>query len=131
VARAPAAKVEAVVVEAVRKLMGHDAPVDSAKLILAHFRKVEVGGDGIAITLRGEGQDSDEEEHAPVVLTVAWSKTAPRRHREVITPKGSTLGEIRPIGGEARRSNCAGAALALRGRGGHGGDQRNCGKRGL
>jgi hypothetical protein len=55
VARAPAAKVEFVVIEAVgvRKQIGHDAPVDNAKLILAHVCKIEMRGDGIAITLRG------------------------------------------------------------------------------
>jgi hypothetical protein len=101
VARAPAAKVEAVVVEAVRKHIGYDSPVDNAK-ILAHVRKVEVRGGEIAITLRAEDQDSDDVEHVPVILTVPWSKAAPTRHREVITPEGSTPGEIRPIRGDSR-----------------------------
>jgi site-specific DNA recombinase len=102
VARASATKVEAVVIEAVRRQIGHDAPVDNAKLILAHVHRVEVREGEIVITLRSEGQDSDDEEHAPVVLTAAWSKTAPTRHREVITPEGSTPGETRPIRGDSR-----------------------------
>jgi site-specific DNA recombinase len=102
VSRVPAAKVEAVVIEAVRKHVGHDAPVDNAKLILAHAQKVEVRRGEIVIKLRRDRQETDDDEHAPVILTVPWSKTAPTRLREVITPEGSTRGEIRPIRGDSR-----------------------------
>jgi site-specific DNA recombinase len=102
VARAPAVKVEAVVIETVRKHIGHDAPDDKTKLIVAHVRKVTVGRSEIAVTLRREDQDSDDGEHAPVVLTALWSKTALTRHREVITTEGSTGREMRPIRGDSR-----------------------------
>jgi len=48
VALAPAARAEAVVIEAVRKHIRHEALVDNAKLILVHVRKVEVRGEGVA-----------------------------------------------------------------------------------
>jgi hypothetical protein len=88
----------------------------NARLIQAHVRKVEVRRGGIAVTVRSEGEDSDDDEHAPVVLTVTWSKTAPTRYREVITPEGSTRGEIRPIRGDTRAklvTAIARATLAL------------------
>jgi hypothetical protein len=78
VLRASAIKVEAAVIEAVRGYIGYDALVDDAKLILAHVCEVEVRRGEIAITLRGERQDSDDEEHDPVGLTISWSKTAPQ-----------------------------------------------------
>jgi site-specific DNA recombinase len=40
-------------------------------------------------------------EHAPVLLTVPWSKTARSRHRKVIAPEGSG-GETLPIRTETR-----------------------------
>jgi hypothetical protein len=41
-ARVPAAKVEAVIVEAVRRHVGPDAPVDTTELITTHVRQIEV-----------------------------------------------------------------------------------------
>jgi site-specific DNA recombinase len=102
VSRVPAAKIEAIVVEAVRNVVGSDAPADNAVLISMHVGKVEVRRAEVVVSLRSDDQDSDDSEHAPVVLTVPWSKAARARHREVMAPQGSTAGETRPIRAETR-----------------------------
>jgi site-specific DNA recombinase len=101
VSRVPAAKVEAIVVEAVRKNVGPDAPADNAQLILNHVGKVEVGRAEMAVSLRNDDQALDDGEHDPVVLTLRLSKTAHIRHRKVIAPQGSLV-EARPIRVETR-----------------------------
>jgi site-specific DNA recombinase len=100
--RVPAAKVEAVVVEAVRKKVGPDAPADNAELISARVGKVEVRRAEVVVSLRSDDRDSDDRESAHVVLTLPWSKTARTRHRRVIAPEGFTEGQTRPIRVEAR-----------------------------
>ncbi len=102
VSRVPAAKVEAVVVEAARKHLGSDAPADNAKLISMYVGKVEVRQAEVVVSLQCDAQDSDDEEHPPVVLTAPWSKAARASHREVITPEGTTAGPTRPIRLESR-----------------------------
>jgi site-specific DNA recombinase len=99
VSRVPAGKVEAVVVEAIRKHNGSEALADNADLISAHVGKVEVKRAEIVVSLQSDDQDSDRGEHAPVVLTLPWSKTAQTRHRKVIAPEGSAE-EPRPIRAE-------------------------------
>ena len=42
VARVPAAKVEGVIVDAVRRHIGHDAPTDNTELIATYVRRIEV-----------------------------------------------------------------------------------------
>jgi site-specific DNA recombinase len=78
VARVPAAKVEAVVVDAVRRHIGSDAPIDNAEPISTYVNRIEVRRAEIAISLRGEEHASDDGEDGPPVLTVPWGKTAHR-----------------------------------------------------
>src|SRR5271169_1083192 len=54
VTRVPAAKVEAVVLDAVRRHIGDDAPSDDADLISTHVRRIEVRRTAIAILLLNE-----------------------------------------------------------------------------
>jgi hypothetical protein len=75
VARVPAAKIEAVIVDALRRHIGSDAPVDNAELITAYARQIEVRPTEIAISLLGEGHASEDEKDNPLILTVL--------HREV------------------------------------------------
>jgi site-specific DNA recombinase len=102
VSRVPAAKVEAIVVEAVRKHVGPDDPSDNAELILMHVGKVEVRRAEVVVSLRSDDQESDDAEHVPVVLTLPWSKAARARHRDVIAAEGSTGGEALLIRAETR-----------------------------
>jgi site-specific DNA recombinase len=102
VSRVPAATVEAIVVEALRKHLGSDATADNADLISEHAGKVEVRRAAVVVSLRSDDQDSDDGERAPVVLTLPWSKAARARHREFVAPEGATKGETRPIRVETR-----------------------------
>jgi hypothetical protein len=90
VARVPAAEVEAVIVEAVRRHLGPDAPVDNAKLITMHVDRIVVKRTEIAISFLSEDLASDDDEDGPIVLTVPWSKSPHRRRRDVIIPEGSS-----------------------------------------
>jgi site-specific DNA recombinase len=97
VARVPAAKFEAVVLDAVRRHIGPDAPVDNTELITTHVRRIEVRRTEIAIALLNEENASEDEQGAPLVLTVPWSKTPRRRHRDVIAPEGPPRTQVLPI----------------------------------
>jgi site-specific DNA recombinase len=101
VTRVPAAKVEAVIVDAVRRHIGHDAPIDNTELITTYVRKIEVRRTEIAISLRSEDRASDGGEDPPV-LSVPWSKTPHRRHRDVIAPEGPPRTQALPIRSDTR-----------------------------
>jgi hypothetical protein len=94
VARVPAAKIEAVVLEAVRRHIGDDAPTDTTELIVTHVRRIEVRRTEITISLMNEGNASEDEQDNPLVLTVPWSKT----------PIGAIATSLLPKAGPARRA---------------------------
>jgi site-specific DNA recombinase len=56
----------------------------------------------IAISLLSENYATDDGNDNPFVLTVPWSKTPHRRHRDVIVPKGSSPAEALPIRSDTR-----------------------------
>jgi hypothetical protein len=89
VARVPAAKIEAAIVDAVRRHLGPDAPNDDAELISTCVWRIEVRRTEIVISLLGEDRGSEDGKDDPPFLTVPWSKTPHRRHRDVIVPGGS------------------------------------------
>ena len=121
VTRVPAAKIEAVVADALRRQIGHDAPVDNTELITTYVRQIEVRPTEIAISLLSEDHASEGESDNPLVLIVPWSKTPQRRHRDVIVPEGSSPAKALPIRSDtraqARHRDCAGTTVALRDRG--------------
>jgi site-specific DNA recombinase len=84
-------------VDAVRQHIGSDAPIDNKELISTHVNRIEVRRTEIAISLRGEEHASEDGEDRPPVLTVPWGKTAHRRHRDIIVPKGASRAKIPPI----------------------------------
>jgi hypothetical protein len=88
VTRVPAAKIENVIVEAVRQHVGFDAPGDDAELITNHVHHIAVRRTEIAISLVREDEAGDTLN--PAVLMVPWSKTPHRRHRDVIVPEGAS-----------------------------------------
>jgi site-specific DNA recombinase len=102
VTRVPAAKVEAVVLDAVRSHVGHDATIGNTELITTHVRRIEVRRAGIAISLPSQGNATDEGNDNPFVLTLPWSKTPHRRQRDVIVPEGSFPAEALPIRSDTR-----------------------------
>jgi site-specific DNA recombinase len=95
----PAAKVEAVIVDSVRRHIGHDAPIDNTEMITTNVRHIEVRRTEIVISLMSE-EDASEDD--PLILTVPWSKTPHRRHRDVIVPEGSSRAEALPIRSDTR-----------------------------
>ena len=102
VARVPAAKIEAVIVDALRRHIGPDAPVDNTELITTYVRQIEVRRTGIAISLSSEDNASEDGNDNPVVLTVPSSKTRHRRHRDVIAPEASSRTQVLPIRSDTR-----------------------------
>jgi hypothetical protein len=62
VARVPAAKIEAVIVEAVRRHIGPDAPVGNSELITTYVRRIEVRRTEIAISLLREATPEGRKE---------------------------------------------------------------------
>src|SRR5262249_39365708 len=96
------AKIEAAIVDAVRRHIGPDAPSDDAELISTCVRRIDVRRTEIVISLLGEDRGSeDDERDDPPFLTVPWSKTPHRRHRDVIVPEGSLQTPL-PIRSNAR-----------------------------
>jgi hypothetical protein len=61
VARLPAAKIEAVALDAVRRHIGPDAPADNTELITTYVRQIEVRRTEIAISLMSGDHASEEE----------------------------------------------------------------------
>jgi hypothetical protein len=104
VPRVPATKIEAVVADSVRRHIGHDAPIGNTELITTHVRQIEVRPTEIAISLSSQVHVTDDGSDNPLVLTVPWSKTPYRRHRDVIVPEGSSPAEARPIRSDTRSS---------------------------
>jgi site-specific DNA recombinase len=102
VARVPAAKVEAVVLDAVRRHIGPDTPIDTTELITTYVRQIEVRRTEIAISLLNEDNASEDEQGTPLVLTVPWSKTPHRRHRDVIAPEDPSRTQALPIRSDTR-----------------------------
>jgi site-specific DNA recombinase len=101
VARIPAAKIEAAIVDAVRRHIGPDAPSDDRELVPAHVGRIEVRQTEIAISLVRDDHASDGDK-TPSVVTVPWSKTLLRPRRDIIVPEGSSPTDARPIRSESR-----------------------------
>jgi site-specific DNA recombinase len=102
VTRVPAAEVEAIIVEAVRRHVGPDAPVDTTELIATHVRQIEVRRTEIVISLLSDDRATGDEKNDPLILTVPWSKTPHRRHRDVIAPEGASRTPVLPIRSDTR-----------------------------
>ena len=88
--------------DAVRRHIGNDAPVDNAELIPTYVNRIEVRPTEIAISLPTQDHATDDGNDNPFVLTVPWSKTPHRRHRDVIVPEGSSPAEALPIRSDTR-----------------------------
>jgi site-specific DNA recombinase len=101
VARVPAAKIEAVILDALRRHIGHNAPIDDMELITTYVRQIEVRRTEIVISL-SEDQAPEDEGGNPPVLAVPWSKTPQRRRRDVIAPEGPSRTQVLPIRSDTR-----------------------------
>jgi DNA invertase Pin-like site-specific DNA recombinase len=101
VARVPASKIEATIIDVVRQHVGPNAPSYDTELISTYVRRIEVGRSEITISLLGQDHPDDEKSD-PLTLTVPWSKAPHRRQRELIVPERSSQAEARPIRSDTR-----------------------------
>jgi site-specific DNA recombinase len=101
VARVPAAKIEAAIVDAVRGHIRLDAPSDDAELITTRVHRIEVRRTEIAITLLSDDRTSDDDA-VPSVIAVPWSKPPHRRRRDVIVLEGASPAAVLPIRADVR-----------------------------
>ena len=93
---APAAEIEATVVEAVREHLDPSVPIDDRSLVDTHVARVEVRPEQLVIQL-AEARDL-----AGTALHVPWHKTPPRRRREILLPACVAREHARPIRSETR-----------------------------
>jgi hypothetical protein len=75
---------------------------DNTELITTYVLQIEVGWTEIAISLPSEDDAPEDEKDNPLVLTVPWSKTPHRRHRDVIAPEGALRTQVLPIRSDTR-----------------------------
>jgi site-specific DNA recombinase len=101
VARVPATKIEATIVEAVRGRIGPDAPSDDTELISAYVHRIEVRRTEIAVTLLSQDHASNDDTTTSL-LVVPWSKTPHRRRRDVIALEGASPTAVHPIRADVR-----------------------------
>src|SRR5262249_50929487 len=101
VARVPAAKVEAAIVDAIRGHIGLDAPGEDAELITAYVHRIEVRRTEIAITLLSQDHTSDGDATRSD-LAVPWSKPPHRRRRDVIPLEGGSPAAVLSIRADVR-----------------------------
>jgi hypothetical protein len=93
----PAAKVEAVVLDAVRRHIGHDAPIDNTELLTTYVRQIEVRRTEIAISLRSEDQASeDEKDNLPAGLDLGQPLPSARDSGNELDP-GCRSGSQEPV----------------------------------
>ena len=102
ITRVPAPKVEAIIVDAVRRHIGPEAPADDTELLTTYVQRIEVRRTEIAIWLLRQDHASEGEMTNPLVLTVPWSKAPHRRHRDVIAPEGPSQTQVPPIRSDTR-----------------------------
>ena len=125
VRRVPAAEIETLVGQAVRKHLGDPASGSDRDLISSHVVRVEVQADQLAVELkaakRGRTRDGTSPHHESAeqgaqctVLRIPWRKTSSKRCREIIVPKSPAAQDARPIRAETRAKLVASIARGRR-----------------
>jgi site-specific DNA recombinase len=100
VRRVPAAEVEALVIDAVRKRLKNSSTADR-DLINNRVARVEVQAKRLAIKLARKGDQQINSKTDNSAFYIPWKKNTLRRRREVIVPASSGL-DVRPIRSETR-----------------------------
>ena len=108
--RVPAVEIEAIVAKAIREQLGLPSGSDNRDLVAAHVEGVRVYSDRITIVMNQSRLESSvtseddaiEDLAAAVTLTVPWTKTSTKRHREIIVPEGGSDRRVRPPRAETR-----------------------------
>jgi hypothetical protein len=99
------------IVDSLRRHIGDDTPIDTIELITTYVRRIEVRRSEIAISLLSKENASVDEGGTPLILTVPWSKTSHRRHRDVIAPEGPSRTQVLPIRSDTRTKLVTAIAL--------------------
>jgi site-specific DNA recombinase len=119
VRRVPAAEIEALVGQAVRKHLGDPASGSDRNLISSHVVRVEVQADQLAVELKAAKRgrihhESAEQGAQCTVLCIPWRKTPSKRCREIIVPRSPAPQDARPIRAETRAKLVASIARSRR-----------------
>jgi DNA invertase Pin-like site-specific DNA recombinase len=101
VRRVPAAEIEAIVIDAVRKRLKENTLIPDRELIDANVDKIEIHVAQIVIKLAGKGDRTTNRKADNAVLYIPWKKAQMKRRREIIAP-GRSSGDVRPIRSETR-----------------------------
>ena len=112
VRRAPAAEIEALVVESIREHLKPQTSIDDRDIIHAHVLRVEVQSEQLIVKF--DGGESRKDLKADGALHVPWQKTPSKRRREILLPSAIQPRDSRPIRSETRATLIASIA---RGRG--------------
>lgn len=101
VRRIPAAEIETLVINAVRKRIKEPTTTTDSDLFNANVGRVEVHATRIVIKLARKSDRKSYRKSDKTVLYVPWTKTNLKRRREIIAPAASSK-DIRPIRSETR-----------------------------
>jgi site-specific DNA recombinase len=99
--RVPAAEIEAVVTNAVRKHCNTKSAATSGEAVVIRdfIERVEVYPSSVTLTLKSE--DCGTTEDPPKIIMIPWSKPSNTRKREILGSQSQT--NVRPMRTEARR----------------------------
>jgi site-specific DNA recombinase len=95
ISRVPAAEIEHVVADAVRRELGIDPELATCDLIESHVTRVEVHTAKISVELRQAGAE-------PKTIQIPWRKPPFKRRRELLAPASGNGRDPRPIRADAR-----------------------------
>lgn len=101
VRRIPAAEVEALVIDTVRKRLKDSVAATDRDLVNSHVVRIEVQATRIAIKLAQRGNRRTNEKADNAAFYIPWKKHTLRRRREIIVLTSAGQ-DVRPIRSEAR-----------------------------
>jgi DNA invertase Pin-like site-specific DNA recombinase len=112
VRRVPAAEVEQLVVDSIRKRFELAAPVDEHAIVKSHVARVEVQPNRLVLTLTASQVTNRDKPGEDSTLYIPWKKPPPKRRREILLP--ASAGDVRPIRSETRATLVASIARGRR-----------------
>jgi site-specific DNA recombinase len=101
VRRAPAAEIEALVLQVVRRRLKAAGLIPDRDLVNNHIARVEVHENQVVVKLTGKSDRTAKRRISGGPLHIAWQKIAMKRRREILLP-ASAQQDIRPIRSETR-----------------------------
>jgi site-specific DNA recombinase len=113
ISRVPAAEIEALVIDAVRKRLKLSASVDDRGLINTYTSRVEIQPDEVVINLL-QGQESKRRAKGDHTVHIPWRKPPSKRRREILLPNTIEPRHARPIRAETRATLVAAIARGRR-----------------